>query len=179
MEDYQIIPSEDGTTIMIQAPFVSRDLVSPLVHITEDFFRKGFEFFFIGTATIEHTFAELAEKDLVTGETIGISVALIILALVFGSVTSAFIPVIMAIVAIFVSIGMVSIVGQVVDLNDFVTNIMTMMVLLLVLIIAYLFYRDIVKKEMLGLKKCKLFLILEVQLDELLCLADLQLYLLF
>ena len=127
LEDYQIIPSEDGSTIMIQAPFVGRDLVSPLVHITEDFSGKDFNFYFIGTATIEHTFAELAEKDLVTGETIGISVALIILALVFGSVTSAFIPVIMAIVAIFVSIGMVSIVGQIVDLNDFVTNIMTMM----------------------------------------------------
>ena len=127
LEDYQIIPSEDGSTIMIQAPFVGRDLVSPLVHITEDFSGKDFNFYFIGTATIEHTFAELAEKDLVTGETIGISVALIILALVFGSVTSAFIPVIMAIVAIFVSIGLVSIVGQIVDLNDFVTNIMTMM----------------------------------------------------
>ena len=127
LEDYQIIPSEDGSTIMIQAPFVGRELVSPLVHITEDFSGKDFNFYFIGTATIEHTFAELAEKDLVTGETIGISVALIILALVFGSVTSAFIPVIMAIVAIFVSIGMVSVVGQIVDLNDFVTNIMTMM----------------------------------------------------
>ena len=127
LQDYQVIPSEDSTTVMIQAPFVSNELVGPLVHITEDFSNNEFEFFFIGTATIEHTFAELAEKDLVTGETIGISVALIILALVFGSVTSAFIPVIMAIVAIFVSIGIVSIVGQIVDLNDFVTNIMTMM----------------------------------------------------
>ena len=127
LENYQIIPSEDGSTIMIQAPFVSRGLVSPLIHITEEFSGKDFNFYFIGTATIEHTFAELAERDLVTGETIGISVALIILALVFGSVTSAFIPVIMAIVAIFVSIGMVSVVGQIVDLNDFVTNIMTMM----------------------------------------------------
>ena len=127
LEDYQIIPSEDGSTIMIQAPFVSRGLVSPLIHITEEFSGKDFNFYFIGTATIEHTFAELAERDLVTGETIGISVALIILALVFGSVTSAFIPVIMAIVAIFVAIGMVSVVGQIVDLNDFVTNIMTMM----------------------------------------------------
>ena len=127
LEDYQIIPSEDSSTVMIQAPFVSKELVSPLVHITEDFSGNDFNFYFIGSESIEYTFAELAEKDLVTGETIGISVALIILALVFGSVTSAFIPVIMAIVAIFVAIGMVSIVGQVVDLNDFVTNIMTMM----------------------------------------------------
>ena len=127
LQDYQIIPSQDASTVMIQAPFVSKELVGPLVHLTEDFSGKDFNFYFIGTDSIEHTFAELAEKDLVTGETIGISVALIILALVFGSVTSAFIPVIMAIVAIFVAIGMVSVVGQVVDLNDFVTNIMTMM----------------------------------------------------
>ena len=127
VQDYQIIPSQDSSTVMIQAPFVSKELVGPLVHITEDFSGKDFNFYFIGTDSIEHTFAELAERDLVTGETIGISVALIILALVFGSVTSAFIPVIMAIVAIFVAIGMVSVVGQIVDLNDFVTNIMTMM----------------------------------------------------
>ena len=127
LEDYQIIPSEDATTVMIQAPFVKNELVGPLVHITEDFASDEFKFYFIGRATIEHTFQELAEKDLVTGETIGISVALIILALVFGSVTAAFIPVILAIVAIFVAIGVVSVVGQVVDLNDFVTNIMTMM----------------------------------------------------
>ena len=50
-----------------------------------------------------------------------------ILALVFGSVTSAIIPVILAVVAIFVSIGAVSVIGQIVDLNDFVPNIMTMM----------------------------------------------------
>tara|TARA_B100001029_G_scaffold177438_1_gene182134 strand:+ start:3455 stop:5836 length:2382 start_codon:yes stop_codon:yes gene_type:complete len=127
VQDYQIVPSEDGTTIMIQVPFVRSSLVGPLVHITEEFNDEEFKFYFIGTATIEHTFQELAEKDLVTGETIGISVALIILALVFGSVTSAFIPVILAIVSIFVSIGLVSIIGQIIDLNDFVTNIMTMM----------------------------------------------------
>ena len=127
VQDYQIVPSEDGTTIMIQVPFVRSSLVGPLVHIAEEFNDEEFKFYFIGTATIEHTFQELAEKDLVTGETIGISVALIILALVFGSVTSAFIPVILAIVSIFVAIGLVSIIGQIIDLNDFVTNIMTMM----------------------------------------------------
>ena len=127
VQDYQIVPSEDGTTIMIQVPFVRSSLVGPLIHITEEFNDEEFKFYFIGTATIEHTFQELAEKDLVTGETIGISVALIILALVFGSVTSAFIPVILAIVSIFVAIGLVSIIGQIIDLNDFVTNIMTMM----------------------------------------------------
>ena len=127
VEDYQINPSQDGTTVMISAPFVSGKLVGPLIHVTEDYSDDSFQYYFIGLESIEYSFAHIAEKDLVTGETIGISVALIILALVFGSVTSAIIPVILAVVAIFVSIGAVSIIGQLVDLNDFVPNIMTMM----------------------------------------------------
>ena len=127
LEDYEITPSEDYSTILLSAPFVRGDLISPLMHLTEDYSNNDFKYYFIGTASIEYTFQELAEKDLVTGETIGISVAIIILALVFGSVTAALIPVILAIVSIFVAIGMVAILGQIVDLNDFVPNIMTMM----------------------------------------------------
>lgn len=127
LKDYQVNPSPDGSTVMISAPFVKGELVSPLIHLTEDYSNLDFKYYFIGTASIEYTFQELAEKDLVTGETIGISVALIILALVFGSVTSAFIPVILAVVSIFVGIGMVAIIGQFISLNDFVPNIMSMM----------------------------------------------------
>ena len=127
LENYQVTPSQDGSTILISTPFVSGDLVGPLMHLIEVYPKEDFEFYFIGMDAIEHTFQELAEKDLVTGETIGISVAIIILALVFGSVASAFIPVILAIVAIFVAIGVIAILGQIVDLNDFVPNIMTMM----------------------------------------------------
>jgi|TARA_B110000263_G_scaffold88807_1_gene77598 RND superfamily putative drug exporter len=127
LNDYQVNPSADGSTVMISAPFVKGDLVSPLIHLTEDYSDLDFKYYFIGTASIEYTFQELAEKDLVTGEAIGISVALIILALVFGSVTSAFIPVILAVVSIFVGIGIVAIIGQFISLNDFVPNIMSMM----------------------------------------------------
>ena len=125
--DYQINPSPDGTTVMMQAPFVRGELVAPLVHLLEDNSNEDFNFYFIGQESIEYTFLELAEKDLVTGETIGISVAIIILALVFGSVTSAFIPVIIAIVSITIAVGLISIIGQFVSLNEFVPNIMSMM----------------------------------------------------
>jgi len=125
--DYQINPSQDGTTVMMSAPFVRGDLVPPLMHLLEDHSNEDFHFYFIGRDSIEHTFLELAEKDLVTGETIGISVAIIILALVFGSVTSAFIPVILAIVAITIAVGLISIIGLFVSLNEFVPNIMSMM----------------------------------------------------
>ncbi len=127
ISDYQINPSQDGSTVMMSAPFVSGDLVGPLMHLLENVSNDDFQYYFIGQESIEHTFLELAEKDLVTGETIGISVAIIILALVFGSVTSAFIPVILALVAITIAVGIISILGQFVSLNEFVPNIMSMM----------------------------------------------------
>ena len=127
ISDYQINPSQDESTVMMSAPFVSGDLVGPLMHLLENVSNDDFQYYFIGQESIEHTFLELAEKDLVTGETIGISVAIIILALVFGSVTSAFIPVILALVAITIAVGIISILGQFVSLNEFVPNIMSMM----------------------------------------------------
>jgi RND superfamily putative drug exporter len=127
VSDYQINPSKDSTTVMMSAPFVSGDLIPPLMHLLEDVSNDDFQYYFIGQESIEFSFLELAEKDLVTGETIGISVAIIILALVFGSVTSAFIPVILAVVAITIAVGLISILGQFVSLNEFVPNIMSMM----------------------------------------------------
>ena len=125
--DYYATPSQDGTTLMIPAPFVDASLVGPLAHLNEELSNDDFGFYFVGFESINHTFQELAEKDLVTGETIGISVAIIILALVFGSVVSAIIPIILALVAISISLGIISVMGQFVDLNDFVPNIVSMM----------------------------------------------------
>ena len=125
--DYYATPSEDGSTLMIPAPFVDSRLVGPLAHLNEELSNDDFGFYFVGFESINHTFQELAEKDLVTGETIGISVAIIILALVFGSVVSAIIPIILALVAISISLGIISVMGQFVDLNDFVPNIVSMM----------------------------------------------------
>ena len=121
--DYYANPSDDGSTLMIPAPFVDSSLVGPLAHLNEELSNDDFGFYFVGFESINHTFQELAEKDLVTGETIGISVAIIILALVFGSVVSAIIPIILALVAISISLGIISIMGQFVDLNDFVPKI--------------------------------------------------------
>ena len=127
LEDYQINPSEDRTTIMVSTPFVQGNLVPPLMHLLDDYSNDDFQYYFIGSESVQFAFQELAEQDLVTGETIGISVAIIILALVFGAVTSALIPVVLAVASIFVAIGLVAVLGQAVDLNDFVPNIMTMM----------------------------------------------------
>ncbi len=127
--DYEGQISEDGTTLLTSINILqeSDGYISTLLHVTEEFTDGQFQFYMIGNASIEHAFGDLAESDLLTGETIGIAVAIIILALVFGAVVAAFIPIILAIVAIFTAVGLTAMVGQLMDLNEFVPNIISMM----------------------------------------------------
>ncbi|MCH8909720.1 MAG: MMPL family transporter [Chloroflexi bacterium] len=127
--DYEGEVSDDGTTLLTSIDIYDRSggRIGTLLGVTHDFTADGFEFYMLGNASINHVFSELAESDLITGETIGIGIAIVVLALVFGSVVSAFIPIVLAIAAIFTAIGLTAIVGQFMELNEFVPNIITMM----------------------------------------------------
>jgi RND superfamily putative drug exporter len=121
--------SEDGSARLITIEIYrdSAGRVGTLLEVVEEYSVGGFEIYMVGEASLNHVFAELAESDLLNGETIGIGIAIIILSLVFGAVVSAFIPIILAIVAIFTAIGLTAIVGQFMELNEFVPNIISMM----------------------------------------------------
>ena len=129
LTEYQTQVSEDGTTLLISIQIFTshEDDIELLIDAAADLSRDGFLVQVFGEASINHTFETLAEEDLTTGESIGIGVALIILALVFGAVVAAVIPILLAIAAIFIAIGLTGVVGQFVELNEFVPNIMTMM----------------------------------------------------
>lgn len=87
---------------------------------------QGFEVATGGNASINETFIETSERDLITGETIGVSMALIVLVVVFGTLVAAGIPLLMAIFGITISIGITMIIGQVFELSLFVINMMVM-----------------------------------------------------
>ncbi len=129
LSDYEFQISDDGTTsLAFMEIFDDReDDILTLVHAVEEMSDDQIQVYLFGNASVNATFAELAESDLVTGESIGIAVALIILAIVFGAVVAAFIPIVLAIVAVLTAVGISMITGQIVDLNEFVPNIITMM----------------------------------------------------
>ncbi len=129
LADYDFEISEDGTTALaFMEIFDNReDDILTLVHVAEEVTDDQIQVYLFGNASVNATFSELAESDLVTGETIGIAVALIILAVVFGAVVAAFIPIVLAIVAVFTAVGISMLTGQIVELNEFVPNIITMM----------------------------------------------------
>ncbi len=87
---------------------------------------QGFKVWVAGEATAAKDSNTIAEQDLRKGETIGIIAALAILIVVFGTVAAAVVPVVLAIMAIVVALGLVSLLGLAFDLSFFITNMVTM-----------------------------------------------------
>ena len=86
----------------------------------------GFEVLTVGDASLNFEINEITEEDLLRGESIGVSLALIILIIVFGALVAAFVPIILAIFAIAISFGLAALVSQIDELSFFVTNMITM-----------------------------------------------------
>ena len=101
--------------------------VEQVVHVTSAADRTdGFRVLTGGEASIAYENNELAEADLQKGERFGIPVAIVILLIIFGTVVAALLPIGLAIVSIGVSLGIASLVGQVLELSFFVTLMITM-----------------------------------------------------
>jgi RND superfamily putative drug exporter len=85
-----------------------------------------FEVRILGHWTIDHDFNSLAQHDLKHGETVfGGPAALLILLLVFGAVVAATIPLLLAIVAIVIALGLVAALAHAFELSVFVINMLT------------------------------------------------------
>jgi RND superfamily putative drug exporter len=88
--------------------------------------RPGFQLLVAGNAILNADTTKISEEDVRKGESFGIIVALIVLIAVFGAVVAALLPIVMAIFAIIVALGLVSLIGQLVHFQLFVTNMITM-----------------------------------------------------
>ena len=87
-----------------------------------------FDVLIAGDASVSVEFNEIAEQDLVRGETFAIPVALVILVLLFGALVASVLPIVLAMVSITVALGATALVGQTpLEVSFFVTNMITMM----------------------------------------------------
>jgi RND superfamily putative drug exporter len=75
-----------------------------------------------GEASVAWASRHIAERDLRTGESIGLAVAFLVLLMVFGTLVAAVVPVVMAVFAIGIALGLEAIVAHAVQLSIFVTN---------------------------------------------------------
>lgn len=80
----------------------------------------------VGDLSVHHAFTTTAEADLRQAEAFGLPVALIVLVVVFGAPVAAGVPLVLALVAIFVALGLTAVVGRFTDLSFYVVNMITM-----------------------------------------------------
>jgi uncharacterized membrane protein YdfJ with MMPL/SSD domain len=79
-----------------------------------------------GTETLDHDFNLLSQEDLENGELkFGLPAALIVLLLVFGAVVAGLVPLLMAIAAIVVALGLSAVLAQAFELSVFLVNMLT------------------------------------------------------
>ena len=103
-----------------------KDVDKLLTVVERDNGRNGFSAVITGSGTIDHDFNDLSQHDLKSGELeFGLPAALIILILVFGAVVAGLVPLMMAIVAIVVALGLCAPLAAIFSLSVFFVNMLT------------------------------------------------------
>jgi uncharacterized membrane protein YdfJ with MMPL/SSD domain len=119
--------SDDRHATIVPVAILDDDETEALVDKVEGVADStGFAVSVTGTETLDHDFNLLSQEDLENGELkFGLPAALIVLLLVFGAVVAGLIPLLMAIVAIVVALGLTALVAQQFELSVFVINMLT------------------------------------------------------
>jgi RND superfamily putative drug exporter len=118
--------SDDRHATIIPLALLDDDETEALVAKVEAVDEGAFAVSVTGDETLDHDFNLLSEEDLQEGELqFGLPAALIILLLVFGAVVAGLVPLLMAIVAIVVALGLTALLAQQFELSVFVINMLT------------------------------------------------------
>ena len=122
--------SPDGSTTLI--PVVLKDgeaaeLVKPILALTKSYDGKdGFTVVAGGDGSISRAFTDTSEKDMQTAEVIGMPIALVVLAVVFGALVAAGVPLALGMLSILIAIGITALIGRAFGLSTFVLNMISM-----------------------------------------------------
>jgi RND superfamily putative drug exporter len=101
--------------------------IGRLREVANGFTGDGFSVVVTGDASVNSDLFEVSDKDLKEAEITGIPVALIVLAIVFGTIAAAMVPLLLGLAAIIAALGITALIGQGFDLIFFVENIITML----------------------------------------------------
>ena len=130
-EAAQGLVSEDGSALIIPVTLVGElDEVTDFYEEYQDLLAEhstdSTQVLSVGSMSLNETFSEISEEDLRSGELLGVIAAFIILLFVFRALVASFLPLILAVFAILIAIGMAAFVGSFRDLSFFITNMITL-----------------------------------------------------
>ena len=121
------VPSEDRRAAMLPVALAAEDKVGEVLPVVEAADgTDGFDVEAYGGPVLDKDFEELSQHDLKSGELkIGAPAAVVILLLVFGSVMAAAVPLMLAMLAIVIALGLTAVLGQAWQFSFFVVNMIT------------------------------------------------------
>ena len=122
-----VSPDRHSTMIVFNMPVDADEKIDKIYALGDRYVTGSFEIFHTGSAAFMADSMKLGEGSMATGEAIGISAAIVILAIVFGAIAAAVLPIVLGIVSIVVALGLTALVGQTMDLTFMITNMITMM----------------------------------------------------
>lgn len=119
--------SQDGRATLIRLSVVTDAQAKPVVALVQQTGRQsGLTAAITGQHTVGNDFTTLSQKDLSNAElAFGLPAALIVLVLVFGSLVSGLIPIVLAALSIIVGMGLVALLSLEFHLSVFVVNMLT------------------------------------------------------
>jgi RND superfamily putative drug exporter len=120
--------SADSRTTLVGVPVadINEDVVRELRSVATKASGGAYQVQVAGQAALFADMMKLAEDDMRKSESIGLAVALLVLIVVFAAVLAAVLPIVMGLFAIAVALGLVTLIGELYQLNMFVENILTM-----------------------------------------------------
>ena len=124
--------SDDGHVALIMTTLTgdeedAADTAESLVDVVEEVDgTEGFRVTTVGFGSVGIEFSDLIAETLEQGELVGISVALVILLLVLGAAVAAGLPIILALLSIFVAVGATALVSNVMEMSEFIVFIITL-----------------------------------------------------
>jgi RND superfamily putative drug exporter len=124
--------SADGHTVLIPVTLTgdradAADTSAPVVDLVDAANANGaYRVTTVGFGSVESEMTTLLEKTLREGEMIGIVVALVILLVVFGALVAAGLPIVVALLSIFVAAGATAVASNMMEMSNFVVFIITM-----------------------------------------------------
>jgi uncharacterized membrane protein YdfJ with MMPL/SSD domain len=125
-DDASLVSRDRHATLIAAAVLSDDDIdpVLPLVRSADD--TPAFDVSITGLRTLNHDFTRLSQDDLSHGELrFGLPAALFVLLLVFGAVVAGLLPLVMALVAIVVALGVAALLAQMFGLSIFTVNMLT------------------------------------------------------
>lgn len=106
----------DGAVLVAERLHENRDELTP----------QGTELLLGGLGAYNRELTELTRSDLARAERVGLPIVFLILLLTFGSLWAALVPLVIALPAVVIGLGVVGVLANGIDVSEYVTNASTM-----------------------------------------------------